>query len=258
MSGFSAVDQTDDPGRLVRFLEATATAETGIKHYVAAAHARRRPTGPILDLGCGAGHDLTILRHHGLTTIGIDPSAVMLAAARDRARASGSALVQAAGERLPFGDGVFEGCRLERILMHVAHPAVVLREAVRCLRPAGLVTVFEPDWSAFRVASDVLPADAAWISGARHPGMGGQLWELLADAGCDVLDRIEELSVWRSLRTLQQVAGFPAAVDQAVAAGRVEAAGARRWVAEQNERDAQGTFYAVLPKILVVAAKSET
>ena len=85
MSSFSAVDRSADPSALVRFLEAAADAESGMKHYAGAAHARRREGGAILDLGCGAGHDLTVLARFGLTSVGIDPSGVMLAAAGPRA-----------------------------------------------------------------------------------------------------------------------------------------------------------------------------
>ena len=137
--------------------------------------------------------------------------------------------------------------------MHVADPSAVLGEVVRCLRPGGLLTVCEPDWSAFRVTSDVLPQRAGWINPARHPDIGGRLWDLLEEAGCDVLDRVEELSVWRSLATLRMVTGFTDAVDVAVAAGRVDGARAQRWVTEQEQREAAGTFHALLPKILLVA-----
>ncbi|HEY5250014.1 MAG TPA: methyltransferase domain-containing protein [Acidimicrobiales bacterium] len=255
MSGFSAVDRSADPGRLVHLLDLAAAAESGIKHYMAAAHALRQPDRPILDIGCGAGHDLTVLGHFGLATIGIDPSAVMLSTARERATGSGSPLVRGSGEALPFGDRVFGGCRMERVLMHVVQPSGVLAEAVRCLRPAGLITVFEPDWSRFRVTSDVLPHHAGWISSASHPDVGHRLWRLLENAGCDVLDRIEELSVWRSLRTLERVTGFPAAVENAVAAGRVDGTKAEEWIQEQIEREASGSFHAALPKVLMVAAK---
>ncbi len=54
---FSAVDDADDPGRAISYLDVIADAATGMKHYAAAAHAQRRPQGLVLDLGCGSGHD---------------------------------------------------------------------------------------------------------------------------------------------------------------------------------------------------------
>ena len=90
------------------------------------------------------------------------------------------------------------------------------------LRRGALLTVFEPDWHAFRVRGERGDEVVAWINNARHPGIGGQLWELLEAAGFDVLDRVEELSVWRSLDVLDRVVGLAVSVEQAVAASRID------------------------------------
>jgi SAM-dependent methyltransferase len=255
MSGFSSVDDSADPAGLVRYLDTAATAESGMKQYAAAAHALRRPVRPILDLGCGAGHDLVLFAAAGLGVVGLDPSAVMAESARARTAGVGTPILRGTGEALPFREAAFAGCRIERVLMHVDDPVVVLAEALRCLQPGGLITVFEPDWSSLRVKSDVLPECAGWISAAKHPDIGAKLWELIDDLGCDVLDRVEELSVWRSLGTLERVAGFPLAVQRAVAAGRIQRADADRWIDEQLRREEAGQFYALMPKIQVVATK---
>ena len=257
MAGFSNVDRSPCPEALVDFFDAAALGQSGIKHYVAAAHAVRRPLRPILDVGCGAGHDVVLLRSFGLSVVGIDPSAAMLEAARARGALGDTAtLVRAMGESLPFAAGVFGGCRLERVLMHVVSPRAVVQEVCRCVESGGLVTMFEPDWLRFEVASDVLTKNAGWISGAAHPGIGGRLWELLEEAGCEVLDQVEELSVWRSLSTMERVAGFPACVERAVVAGRVTRGAAEEWIQEQRRRDADGRFEAVMPKVLIVAKSS--
>jgi len=258
VSAFSCVDGSPEPARLVRFLDMSAAAESGMKHYAAAAHALRAPAAPVLDLGCGAGHDLALLGAAGLAVVGLDPSALMLATARRRLAAdsrAGPPLVRADGVRLPFGTGALGGCRIERVLMHVADPRAVLTEVARCVRPGGLVTVCEPDWSRFTVRSHVIAGPVGWMSGARHPGIGGRLWPLLEGAGFAVHDRVEELSVWRSLAHLERVAGFPRAVARAVARGQVDRRLAWRWVAEQRDRGARGEIYGTLPKIQVVALR---
>jgi ubiquinone/menaquinone biosynthesis C-methylase UbiE len=255
MSGFSSVDNAPDPDRLVQFLDAAASAEAGIKHYVAAAHARRNPQGPILDVGCGAGHDLALFASSGMAAVGIDPSEVMLGAATARTANATIALVRGVGDALPFVDHAFAGCRIERVLMHVDDPSQVLSEVLRCVEHDGLVTVFEPDWTRFEISSDVLSANARWLTSVKHPDIGARLWDLLEESGCDVLDRVEELSVWRSLVTLERVTGFAAAVDRAVAAGRLDRGDADRWIHEQRALEAVGRFRARIPKVLVVATK---
>ena len=52
------------------------------------------------------------------------------------------------------------------------------------------------------------------------------------------------LSVWRSLATLELVAGLASSLDRAVEAGRVDRGDADRWVTEQRGRDTAGEFYA--------------
>jgi len=115
--------------------------------------------------------------------------------------------------------------------------------------------VFEPDWSRFEVTSDLLPPKASWISSATNPEVGGQLWTLLDATGCQVLDRVEELSIWRSLDTLEKVTRFPWSVRGAVIAGRLDSEAATDWIEEQRTRDADGRFEAMLPKVLIVAQK---
>ena len=190
------------------------------------------------------------VRTAGLDVVGVDPSAVMV----DGNGARRTAVVRAAGERLPLRADSFSGCRMETVLMHVDDPAVVVAEALRCLEPGGLVTVFEPDWHSLVVKSDEMDERASWMSSVKHSDMGARLWTLLEHLGCDVLDRIEELSVWQSLTTLEQVADFPASVDRAVATG-IDTPGTRDDGSTSNEAREAQTVTTLLPKIQVVAVK---
>ena len=255
MSLFHDVDSDGDSARALRYLDWSAEAESGIKHYAMAAHAARHPSGPILDVGCGAGHDLGLLNSAGLRAVGLDPSAQLLRTAAARAERRRGGLVRGTGEDLPFVTSSFSGCRIERVLIHVADPSLVLSEAVRCLRPGGLITVFEPDWHGFEVRTELGVLLSGWIAGLRNPGIGGALWDLLEEAGCDVRDRLEELSVWRSLKVLDAVIGLRESVQRAVAAGRIDEQGAGAWLDEQISRENDGTFNATIPKVLVVAVK---
>lgn len=256
MSAFSAVDGARDPERLIAFLDHAARAEWGMTHYAAGVLAISEPELAILDLGCGTGHDLALLATEGLRAVGVDPSARMLEEAKVRAEGRPAGLVRAAGERLPFRNHAFGGCRMERVLMHVEDPGAVIREAVRCMVPGATFTMFEPDWSSFRVRGQHGDDDVGWITSSRHPGVGGELWRLAEEAGCQVLDRVEELSVWRSLAVLDRiVGGIDVAVGGAVAAGRVGQQTAEIWLHDQRGRDQRGEFIGLMPKVLVVAQR---
>ncbi len=159
------------------------------------------------------------------------------------------------GEALPFRDESIAGARVERVLMHVLDPAAVLQEVVRCLRSGALLTIFEPNWADFTVRSERGEERCGWLCSARNPDVGGVLCELLEAAGCIVLDRVEELSVWRCLDVLDGVVGIDRSLASAVQHERISQSAADRWLAEQRARDVAGVFHATMPKVLVVARR---
>jgi hypothetical protein len=80
--------------------------------------------------------------------------------------------------------------------------------------------------------------------------------DLAEAAGCRVLERVEELSVWRDLGVLARVVGgVREAAGRAVARGLVAREEAERWLDEQHQRDAAGEFSPTIPKMLAVAAE---
>lgn len=243
VSAFSNVDAAVDPTRLIASLEESARGLASMKHYMAVAHARHADVGWILDVGCGAGHDIAVLAHHGMgRVVGVDPSAVMLGKARE---GTASPLARAAGACLPFRRASFSGSWIERVLMHVDDPSAVLAEVVRVVIPGGLVTVFEPDWSSLTVNGRRVPT--AWITHARHPSVGSDAGAMMQELGCFLLDRVEERSWW----TFPQ---FEAITRRAVFRGGAgDESAVREWFDEVRVSHARGTFAAEMTKVLWVA-----
>jgi SAM-dependent methyltransferase len=247
MSAFSAVDHAEDPDRLVSVLDQAALGLAAMKQYMGVTQKRSQTMAPVLDLGCGAGHDLAVLERLGVAAVGIDPSSVMVAAAVGRCR---SPLVRATGERLPFADAAFGGCWIERVLMHVNDPAAVIAEVVRCLKPGGLLTVFEPDWSSLTINGSSVPT--SWVSAARHPAVGATVGDLLALASCTVLDRVEERSWW-TYDEFKHITNLERSLERAVTTGEASSREVEQWLVQQRRRAAAGTFRAEIAKILWVA-----
>jgi SAM-dependent methyltransferase len=247
MSAFSAVDSSPDPARLISVLEQTAIGLAAMKRYMAVTHALSKPTAPVLDLGCGAGHDLTVLHECGVFAIGVDPSALMLEAAARRVDAP---LARASGDLLPFADDAFAGCWVERVLMHVADPGAVIAEVVRCVRSGGLLTIFEPDWSTLAVNGSRVPV--AWISSASHPSVGADVGGLVGTAGCTIVDRVEERSWW-TFEEFERNTNLYSSLDRAISTGIARRRDVEAWLQAQRERAAINDFRAELVKILWVA-----
>ncbi len=125
----------------------------------------------VLDVGSGTGTlAITALeRWPALRVTGIDPSAGMLAVARDHAamrlagRAGRYATEIAFADRMPFDDGTFDLAVSSFVLQLVPSRVAALREIHRVLRPGGLLAWvawqrtdrhYAPD----RIANEVLDA----------------------------------------------------------------------------------------------------
>jgi len=97
----------------------------------------------VLDLACGTGDFLSILRSKGLRPFGMDLSWGMLAANR-----TGLPLSQADGSALPLSDSSVDGITCGYALRNFTELAAVFDEFGRVVRPGGrisLLEVAEPD-----------------------------------------------------------------------------------------------------------------
>lgn len=97
---------------------------------------------PCLEMGCGEGGNLARLARRGRPT-GIDRYAPKLTFA---ARVVPDARLAAAdATALPFADGTFAGVLIRDLLHHLPDPRRATAEAVRVLRPGGVLVVLEPN-----------------------------------------------------------------------------------------------------------------
>ena len=91
----------------------------------------------VLEVGCGTGHWLQSLGDRGVRVTGLDASAQMLACAKPQA--PGADLVQGRAERLPWASESFDRVFSINALHHFQDKVAFLAEAMRVLRPAGLM-----------------------------------------------------------------------------------------------------------------------
>jgi ubiquinone/menaquinone biosynthesis C-methylase UbiE len=92
----------------------------------------------VLDVGCGTGHWLRVLRPLGCTLYGLDLSPGMLS--RARAADLGN-LVRGSADALPFPRAVFDLVFCVSALHHFADAAHFIREGRSLLRPGGALAV---------------------------------------------------------------------------------------------------------------------
>ena len=92
----------------------------------------------VLELGCGAAQWSIALAADGVRVIALDVSIGQLVHAR--AGSDPLPLVQASGEQLPFGDGVFDVVFCDHGALSFCDPDVSVAECARVLRPGGALT----------------------------------------------------------------------------------------------------------------------
>ena len=106
-----------------------------------------RPCDTGVDLGCGTGEVLELLRHNCSEVIGVDGSPRMLELARRRFGEDSAGVSLRIGEldHLPLRDGEADFACINLVLHHLSRPQDALREIARVVRPDGLLLVSDFD-----------------------------------------------------------------------------------------------------------------
>jgi 2-polyprenyl-3-methyl-5-hydroxy-6-metoxy-1,4-benzoquinol methylase len=104
--------------------------------------AGRRAGLDLLDVGCGGGTLLGLLKQQGFNTLGVDFSAE---AADVAERENGVRVVVGSLEQARFPDRSFAVVTLFHVMEHVTNPRDVLAEVWRILKPGGVMILQVPN-----------------------------------------------------------------------------------------------------------------
>jgi len=136
----------------------------------------------VLEVGCGTGHWLRLVSGSGIRVTGVDASARMLTYAKTRAPAA--ALAQGCAERLPWARESFDKVFCINAFHHFHDKVAFLAEAMRVLRPGGLMMTVGLDphagvdqWYIYEYFDNVLEIDRR-----RYPA-SSQIREWMRAAG---------------------------------------------------------------------------
>jgi len=189
-------------------------------------------SGDAVEVGCGYGAMLGVLREEGYRTRGCDLSARAVAVCRER----GLDVVEGKTPGVSLPKATFDLSIGRHIIEHLADPRAFVQEMVDLVRPGGAVVIVTEDawnsqyaWDRLRArALGRIPpfrssADHTFVFSARH------LHALLSEAGCDVVRTrsfafrpARESLHWRLYK------GFLRAVDRRIGHGEFIMAVGRR------------------------------
>jgi ubiquinone/menaquinone biosynthesis C-methylase UbiE len=115
----------------------------------------------ILDVGCGRAIDGARLWAKGAQVVGLEPSRVMLARAREYLTENNArvALAQGIGENLPFKSHSFDKVMCKGALDHFCSPSQTMEEIARVLKPQGelIVSIANFNSLGFRLGKGLYP-----------------------------------------------------------------------------------------------------
>lgn len=147
----------------------------------------RKVPGPVLDVGCGRGEALALLRDHGVPGRGIDSSARMVALCRERGLEAEEGDAFASLAALP--EASLGGVVSFHVIEHLPGGALdrLVRLAYRALKPGGVLILETPNPLSMLVA-----ARSFWLDPTHqrpvHPESLKLMYEL---AGFDPVERLD-------------------------------------------------------------------
>jgi len=218
------------------------------------------PGAKAVEFGSGTGHvTRDLIEVAGAAeAIGIEPSAVLIARAREQHS-------DVPGLKFQEGDAEITGLAagsIDLVVMHtlVCHaPAVeaLLSEAARIIKPGGLVAVFDGDYELTSVAlssSDPLQAVVnRWIALVHDRWVPRRLGKLLAAAGFKI--RRTDIFGYTATDPAYFMTVIDRGADLLVADGVLGQPTAEALKAEARRRLDEGTFFGSIPYVCVIATR---
>jgi len=264
------VEDSKDSKQYVDYLDAV-TAQTQIGLYKKRSYEflKIASGSSVLDIGCGTGDDVLALAElvgPDGKVVGIDNSKSLIEEANQRLKHTQIPVEFRVGDvyKLDLADNTFDGCRADRVFMHLHDRQQALSEMIRVTKPGGRIVVNGPDWDTLIVEAPDRDLTRKIIDHyiehlVLNPWSGRELYKLLQQVGLEnVVVADTATLVLTDFATANHIFGIEKAVDlirdeKPSLADKVES-----WLSYLKQADDEGFFFSAATGFTVAGEKSSS
>jgi ubiquinone/menaquinone biosynthesis C-methylase UbiE len=256
------------PEAYVDYLE-TAISQTEVNRYKIKSYQLLNilSGSSVLDIGCGTGDDVLALAElvgpKG-KVIGLDNSKLMIEKANKGSEQSQLPVQFREGDihKLDLADNTFDGCRADRVFMHLHDRKQALSEMIRVTRPGGRIVVTDPDWDTMIVEAPDRELTRRIIDNfvdqlVLNPWCGRESYKLFQQAGLsNVVVADAATLVLNDFSTAKQLMMFDKAANLMQEENPSVSDKVESWLNYLKQADENGLFFSAATMFTVVGEKS--
>jgi ubiquinone/menaquinone biosynthesis C-methylase UbiE len=263
--GWDNLKAQDDIDHYVSYLDAVSSSGAGQRYKRQTFELLHIREGHyILDVGCGLGEDalaLSPMVGDGGLVVGVDLNEPLILEAQRRLGGSRMHVSYCMGDanRLGFADDSFNGCRIDRVLLHCKNPGGVIAEMARVCGHGSWIVASEADWGTLVIDSpdkqltqtilnfrcDLFPT--GWI--------GRQLPRLFNETGLTEIQVFPDTGFIKDFMLADKLLRLGEAVEYAREADVVSAHEASQWLVGLENLSRQGRFFCSVTLFIVAGKK---